>query len=98
RHATAELTIGLYGCATNERLAQTIDEIAQYVICMAPAGEDQAQAFEIPEELRMPKGGFAPPRLVRHHPLKMACLPIPPLRHAGNTECYSLAGAPSHCQ
>jgi hypothetical protein len=30
----------------------------------------------------MPKGGFEPPRLVRHHPLKMACLPIPPLRHA----------------
>ena len=23
----------------------------------------------------MPKGGFEPPRLIRHHPLKMACLP-----------------------
>ena len=30
--------------------------------------------------LYMPKGGFEPPRLVRHHPLKMACLPLPPLR------------------
>ena len=30
---------------------------------------------------RMPKGGFEPPRPVRHHPLKMACLPFPPLRH-----------------
>src|SRR6266446_7115892 len=46
----------------------------------------------------MPKGGFEPPRLVRHHPLKMACLPLPPLRHARSTEGYSLAGAPGHCQ
>ena len=83
RHATAELTIGLYGRVTDQRLAQAIDQIAQHVICMAPAGEDQTQAVEIPEESRMPKGGFEPPRLVRHHPLKMACLPIPPLRQAG---------------
>src|SRR5262245_60942876 len=38
------------------------------LICMASAGEDQTQAIEIPEETRMPKGGFEPPRLVRHHP------------------------------
>jgi hypothetical protein len=82
RHATAELTIGLYGRATDERLTQAIDAIAQHVICMASAGEDQEQVVEIPEEAEMPKGGFEPPRLVRHHPLKMACLPIPPLRHA----------------
>jgi hypothetical protein len=82
RHATAELTIGLYGRATDQRLAQAIDQIAEYVICMASTGEDQTQTVEIPKELRMPKGGFEPPRLVRHHPLKMACLPIPPLRHA----------------
>ena len=31
----------------------------------------------------MRKGGFEPPRLYKHHPLKMACLPIPP--HALNT-------------
>jgi hypothetical protein len=49
---------------------------------LASAGEEQIQAVEIPEEAGMPKGGFEPPRLVRHHPLKMACLPIPPLRHA----------------
>lgn len=39
-------------------------------------------------DAEMPKGGFEPPRPVRHHPLKMACLPFPPLRHActlGNT-------------
>ena len=80
RHAAAELTSGLYGRATDERLAQAVDQIAQHVICIASAGEDHAQIVEIPEELRMPKGGFEPPRLVRHHPLKMACLPIPPLR------------------
>ena len=82
RHATAELTIGLYGRATDERLAQAVNQIAQHVICMASAGENQTQRVEISEEKRMPKGGFEPPRLVRHHPLKMACLPIPPLRHA----------------
>ena len=81
RHATAELTIGLYGRATDERLAQAVDQIAQHVICMASAGEEETQAVEIAEASSMPKGGFEPPRLVRHHPLKMACLPIPPLRH-----------------
>ena len=80
RHATAELTIGLYGRATDQRLAQAVDQIAQHVICMASVGEDHTQVIEMPEESRMPKGGFEPPRLVRHHPLKMACLPIPPLR------------------
>jgi len=38
RHATAELTIGLYGRATDERLAQAIDQIAHHVICMASVG------------------------------------------------------------
>jgi len=38
RHATAELTIGLYGRATDERLAQVIDQIAHHVICMASVG------------------------------------------------------------
>ena len=47
---------------------------------------------------KMPKGGFEPPRLVRHHPLKMACLPIPPLRHARSRKCYSLAVTAGHCQ
>jgi hypothetical protein len=75
RHATAELTIGLYGRAADQRLVQAIDQIAQHVIYMASAGEDQTQIIEIPEETRMPKGGFEPPRPVRHHPLKMACLP-----------------------
>jgi hypothetical protein len=75
RHATAELTIGFYGHATDQRLAQTIDQIAQHVICMASAGENQTQAIEIFEDKRMPKGGLEPPRPVRHHPLKMACLP-----------------------
>jgi hypothetical protein len=46
--------------------------------------EGYAQVFQDVETgiKTMPKGGFEPPRLVRHHPLKMACLPIPPLRHA----------------
>ena len=75
RHATAELTIGLYGRAADQRLAQTIDQIAQHVLCMASGGGDQAQAIENTGETKMPKGGFEPPRPVRHHPLKMACLP-----------------------
>ena len=29
---------------------------------------------------RMPKGGLEPPRTVVHYPLKIACLPVPPLR------------------
>jgi integrase len=38
RHATAELTIGLYGRATDERLAQAVDQMAQHVICMDQQG------------------------------------------------------------
>jgi hypothetical protein len=75
RHATAELTIGLYGRAADQRLAQTIDHIAQHVLCMASGGGNQVQVIENIGETRMPKGGFEPPRPVRHHPLKMACLP-----------------------
>ena len=41
RHATAELTIGLYGRAADQRLVQAIDQIAQHVICMASIGENR---------------------------------------------------------
>ena len=30
--------------------------------------------------LLVPAGGVEPPRAYAHHPLKMACLPIPPRR------------------
>ena len=63
RHTTAELTIGLYGRAADQRLVQAIDQIAQRVICMASAGEGQAQLIEISEEKGIPKGGFEPPTL-----------------------------------
>src|SRR5687767_14627297 len=56
RHATAELTIGLYGRAADQRLVQAIDQIAQHVICMVSAGEGQTQVIEIYEEKGMPKG------------------------------------------
>lgn len=63
RHATAELSIGLYGCATDERLAQAIDAMAQHVMCMAAGEEDQAQLVTIPEDSGMPTGGFDCPLL-----------------------------------
>ena len=42
---------------------------------------EEPLALAVAGDARMPKGGFEPPRPVRHHPLKMACLPFPPLRH-----------------
>ena len=32
----------------------------------------------------VPKGGLEPPHPFGYHPLKMACLPVPPLRHWGS--------------
>ena len=41
-------------------------------------------AMPLPCVLLVPKGGLEPPRPVEHYPLKIACLPVPPLRHMKN--------------
>ncbi len=89
RHKTAELTLNVYGRVRKERLSETIEHIGETLLphgkCVTYVyqdrigrGDDSATALEN-NDLRcateMPKGGFEPPRPVRHHPLKMACLP-----------------------
>ena len=95
RHATLAMTMNVYGRTRNERLVQTVERVGKMVSvednCAGnvpepsdDANEDEGytQAFQgdTAEIKTMPKGGFEPPRPVRHHPLKMACLPVPPLR------------------
>src|SRR5262249_4353471 len=97
RHATPAMTMNVYARTRNERLVQTVEGVGEMVsVEEKRAGsvpepsdtnvEDEGYA-QVVQEVQagiqtVPKGGFEPPRLVRHHPLKMACLPIPPLRHA----------------
>jgi integrase len=87
RHATAELMIGLYGSATDQRLAQAIDQIAQHVICMASAGENQTQGVKKSGETGMPKGGFEPPRRLGTTPSRWRVYQIPPLRQGIAPSC-----------
>jgi integrase/recombinase XerC len=64
RHATAELTIGLYGRATDQRLAQAIDQIAQHVLSMSEAEHETTQRVENINSSAYLSGGFKSP--LRH--------------------------------
>lgn len=83
RHPTVNLTMKVYGRARSEYLSAVVERLYESVC----ANDVQVGELEEPlplvavRDAGMPKGGFEPPRLVRHHPLKMACLPFPPLRH-----------------
>ena len=45
-------------------------------------GAEQPKSLRIPAAYldMVPKAGLEPARVLAHHPLKMACLPVPPLR------------------
>jgi site-specific recombinase XerC len=90
RHATPAMTMNVYGRTRNERLVQTVERVGEMISAeekragSVPERSDSiaghegyAQVFQEGETGKefMPKGGFEPPRPVRHHPLKMACLP-----------------------
>ena len=84
------MTMNVYGRTRNERLVQTVERVGEMVSVeekharsvpepadTTTGDEGYTQVFqEVTTGVRtMPKGGFEPPRPVRHHPLKMACLP-----------------------
>jgi integrase len=90
RHATPAMTMNVYGRTRNERLVQTVERVGEMVSMeekragsvpehsdTTAEDEEYTQAFQeaIAGKEQMPKGGFEPPRPIRHHPLKMACLP-----------------------
>ena len=89
RHKTPELTMNVYGRVRLERLSGAVERLGQtlsahekcvtYVHQDSRGGGDKSITILENNSLRraenMPKGGFEPPRPVRHHPLKMACLP-----------------------
>ena len=84
RHSTVNLTMNVYGRTRSEYLSRVVERLYESVCAtfVQMAGAEEPQLLAIAGDTGMPKGGFEPPRPVRHHPLKMACLPFPPLRHA----------------
>ena len=84
RHSTVNLTMNVYGRTKSEYLSGVVERLYTSR-CVQLLCNRRRQKSRLPLRLLamrgMPKGGFEPPRPVRHHPLKMACLPFPPLRH-----------------
>ena len=108
RHSTVNLTMNVYGRTRSEYLSGVVERLYESVCAtfVQLAGVEEPLALAVGGDAGMPKGGFEPPRPVRHHPLKMACLPFPPLRHfyapgkliSEAKGRHSIAPAPGHCQ
>ena len=108
RHSTVNLTMNVYGRTRSEYLGRIVERLYESVCAtfVQPEAAEKPLGLAVAGDAVMPKGGFEPPRPVRHHPLKMACLPFPPLRHictsgkrVSETERrLSIVPAPGHCQ
>lgn len=83
RHSTVNLTMNVYGRTRSEYLSGVVERLYESVCAtyVQVGGVEEPLPLMAVGDAEMPKGGFEPPRPVRHHPLKMACLPFPPLRH-----------------
>ena len=83
RHITPHLTTNVYAKVRDERLAGLVEQVGETLVPTAKHVHSMHDEITGTDDVSvasgntgMPKGGFEPPRPVRHHPLKMACLPV----------------------